>query len=675
MRALALAVVSLSLACKTSAPVEAPVVVSAPPPFAASTPDLDASRGPAWTSFPVGGVSAPIGDVGALDGGEAILLAGSGIFRWRNPDAVEPVCVSAREQVPGVALLSVQADGDRFVVLGGDEAEPVVWRSDDRGARCQRVRVPALFIRDAPRGAIQQTLHGAHAFVWSTTGAIVRSDDGGQTWRRLTTLPGVVDLAPGPAGSAIAAVAAGDAGERLRARLYALDQPSGTWHPVEGAELLYTPVTLQSLSDGGTLVGHGAGTLTLDASLVARARRVDPASRYTSHRPGIVAVAGEGRFLGATSALLYAIDASATEAVAAIPGAQAIHAIDASRDGWLWVTDGRGLWRGRYDAPFVEVSAHPLGGEAPAAFAARGARLLVVGSGRAAYRSDPREPWHRLTVPASVGRVLSAHIDEQGTLYALGSTGLAVSDAGEFAAVPAPSVPSPPSGATQFAAMGDRWVIAGGAVYTSDDHGAQWEPRLGHSYATPPSAPVMFGNPASPQPVVLASVLDPGGSVLALDLTRSLSRSDDAATTFTRVASLPTPEGPAMLRVYIPSVLAWDGARRIAVLHRDSMVLSADGGRTFSAASAPFVARWATFSGATLVASGSLSDLLPVACRHDDAQTLFVYTPDGWLAGPDACAHRGSLVAHDGDAVWLLDPAMNLQRASLSRLVRSLTGR
>ena len=178
---------ALALALVLGCRVAAPRVTLTPAP-APSSGSLVAPRAQppaaAWTTLSARGIASPIGDLGALEGGEAVVLAGGVIYRWRGVDAVEPVCAAERAAASSAVLLSVQADGDRFVVLGGDEAEPVVWRSDDRGARCEVVRVPRLYLRDAPRATLTQSLHGASAFVWGSTGAIVRSDDGGHTWRR-----------------------------------------------------------------------------------------------------------------------------------------------------------------------------------------------------------------------------------------------------------------------------------------------------------------------------------------------------------------------------------------------------------------------------------------------------------------------------------------------------------
>ncbi len=162
----------------------------------------------------------------------------------------------------------------------------------------------------------------------------------------------MIDVAPGPAGRAVAAANVGLRVDHARARLYALDASGTAWRPIERAENLRGPVSLSSF-EGGVHVAHTDGALTLGASLDVTASRVDPASRYAAHQPTIIAPAGEGAFLSTTRALLSSVDARASEPVAAIAGAREITAIDASRDGWMWATDGRGIWRGRADAPFA----------------------------------------------------------------------------------------------------------------------------------------------------------------------------------------------------------------------------------------------------------------------------------------------------------------------------------
>jgi hypothetical protein len=674
-RAWAMLVASALVACRAipTRTESATAVARAAGMISAPQPSSGTLRASLWTSIPSGSLPGAIGDLGALDGGEAIVLAGGVIHRWRGPDAVDPVCTAARAAASMSPLLSVQADGDRFLVLGGDEGEPVVWRSEDRGAHCEVSRIPSLFMRDAPRASLGHSLHGATAFAWGSTGAIVRSDDTGRTWRRLPSLEGVLDITPGASGGAVAAAVSGLGVEHARARLFSLEASSTSWRPVEGAETLHAPVSLQSRDDGSTYAAHADGALSLSPSHAVLSTRVDAASRYAAHRPTIIAPMGDERFVATTRSLLSTIDAATSEPVAALPGAREIHAIDASRDGWMWATDGRGIWRGRVDAPFAEVSSHPLGGQTPVAFAARGSTLLVVGNGRAvAWRDAASTAWRRSALPTAVGAVLAAHIDAQGTLYVLGSTGVAVRDAGEFVVVPAASLPLSNGMTPEFAVMGDRWVTASGAVFTTDDHGARWEAGFGASSLINLGTQTLLAPVGAQRPTVVAAVMH-GATVMVLDQTRSLWRSDDAATSFARVASLPSLDEPAMLMRASLSIIAWDGARRVAVLHRGEMQVSTDEGRTFTEAPVPFSVRWATFVGDTLVAAGgAASSLLPPSCHLDDASTLFVHTAAGWLPEPDPCLRRASLLAHDGDAIWFVDAALNVQRASLEALVRAV---
>lgn len=669
----ALLVAAMTAACRApegaSQRARVDRLVSSPQPSSGTL------RSSLWSVAPSGAMPGAVGDIGALDRGEAIVLAAGVIYRWSGLDAVEPVCARERAEASTCALVSVQADGERFVVLGGDESEPVVWWSEDRGASCSLTRLPSLFVRDAPRAALGQSLHGDVAFAWGTTGAVVRSEDGGRSWRRLPSLEGVLDVAPAPSGRTVAAAVVGLRVEHARARLYALDATATAWRAVERAETLRAPVSLSVVEDG-VRVAHCDGALSLDASLAVTATRVDVASRYAAHRPTIIAPASGGRFLSTTRSLLSLVDADAVDALAALAGAREISAIDAARDGWFWATDGRGIWRGRADAPFAEVSSHPLGGQVPVALAARGDRTLVVGNGRAvAWRDAARPAWRRASIPSSVGAVLAAHIDAQGTHFVLGSSGLAVSDAGEFVVVPSASLPLSNGMMPIFTVMGDRWVIASGAVFASEDHGARWEATFGGPGnltlgAHAASAPAMTQRPS-----VLAASVN-GSGVLVLDQMRSLWRSDDGAATFARLATVPGTEEPPFLARSVLSVIAWDGARRIAVLHRGEMQVSVDEGRTFTTAPVPFSVRWATFVGDHLVAAGGgASTLLPPACHLDDASTLFVYTDAGWVTEPDPCARRASLLASDGASIWFVDAALTVQRASLAAIVAEATRR
>lgn len=303
-----------------------------------------------------------------------------------------------------------------------------------------------------------------------------------------------------------------------------------------GAEHLRAPATIGRGDDGSVLVGDAAGTVWLPPDLARERveRRYDPAARDDRYAPGIVATAGEGEFVAATGAVLTRVGRRATTALAALPGARRIRAIDAARDGWWWATDGRGLWRARGDDGLRAAWAPPLQGEEPAAMAVRDGRVLVAGAGGAvAVRDGATGAWRDLTLPEGMGRPVAAHVDERGGLFVLTTSGLAVSDAMRFVAVPAPSVPV--GVPARIATLGDRWLIASVAAYVSDDRGGRWDARFGQAYERPLG--VHPREDASLE-VALAYAFA-RDAVMVVDATRALSRSDALGARFERVATLP----------------------------------------------------------------------------------------------------------------------------------------
>ncbi len=649
-------------------------VVTSPPAVAsatAATPSGTPSE-PVWRL-----VAGPLqvgafGDVGALDGGDAIVLSGGAILRWREEGATA-VCADARAEGNGLPALAVQADGDRFVVLGGDEAQPVVWRSDDRGAHCVMTRVPSLAIRDTPRGTLGHALHGSTVFVWSTSGAIVRSVDGGARWQRLASQPNVVDMAAFAHGTAVAAVSLAPRMEHAPARLLTLSD-AGTWTPLDGAEHLRVPVSLQPLADDGLAVAHGAGVLALSAARAPVARRDEPVSRHGMYAPHILVPAGEGRFFGTTPAALRVTRVEGTEVRAPLAGTSNVRAIDASRDGWLWLSDGVGLWRGRVDAPFVDVSHLPLGAQRPRVLAAHGGTVLVAGTGpAAAVYETARGAWRRMAMP-DTGATLAAAVDAQGALYVLGALGLAVSDAGEFATVPTPTF-DPVAGfeSTRLAIGEGGWLRLGPSVHFSNTHGASWRCTFGDPADAPPIDITRHGM-ARVYGIVASSVR--GARVMVLDAASTLWRSEDSGQSFVRLATLPQAEEPVYFRRAAPTLLAWDGADRVAVLHRGELVMSDHGGRDATVDEIPFAPVWADYVDDTLVAAGGALPSVFAAPSPDDAATVFrAHTPAGWQGAVTFAGSQGVLLTRDGDTLWALDARFALHRASLRALARTLVGR
>jgi hypothetical protein len=620
-----------------------------------------------WEVIPAGGVAGDVRDVGALSGGDAVVVTERSIVVWTPAGVVATACQPSVEEDD---FVGVQADGDRFVVVAGTEGRAVLWRSVDRGVHCERVTPPTVALRDTDVGRVGFSLHGERVHLWSTGGGVLRSDDTGLTWRRLPTLRGVAEVAPGPGDRTLAAAIIGSWGERRRLALHVLAEGGRSWEPVAGAEHLRGPVTIARGDDGSALVGDSAGTVWIPQDLARERveRRYDLAARDDRYAPGILATAGDGAFVAASGAVLTRVERRATTALAALPGARPIRAIDAARDGWWWATDGRGLWRSRGDESLQAATTPPLQGEEPAALAVRDGRVLIAGAGRAAaVREGATGAWRELALPEGMGRPVAAHIDERGGLFVLTTSGLAVSDAMRFVALPAPSVPV--GVPARLATLGDRWLIGSVAAYVSDDHGGRWDVRFGQTF----ERPLVIHPHEDVNLQVALGYAFARDQVLVVDTSRTLSRADALGAHFERFAALPG-EGEGRRPYLAQAIVAWDGGARVAVLAGGAAHVSRDGGESFTASPMPFVPRWAGWSDGVLVASGAVSHLLPPACRGDLRQSLFVETQAGWVPDPQACEQRGSLVAQDGDDLWMVDASLTLRRASLARLVRAVAG-
>ena len=618
----------------------------------------EAARTGVWETLPAAGWEGTVRDLAALPGGAAVVLFDHAIARW-TPEGLRPTaCASSAEEGD---FIGVRADGVCFVALAGNEARPTLWRSSDGGATCARGAVPSPAVRDTDVGRLGFTLRGPTILLWSSGGGIIRSDDLGHAWRRLPSLDGVLQVELGPADAVLAAASLSRGDVEARVALFALNPPGDRWRALPGAGHLRSPVAIIP-ADGGALIAHAAGASRVGPDLTLVDGRTDFAARSPHHALRIITPAGDGRALASTGAVLSWIDRSGRHPFAALPGLRPIEAIDASPDGWWWATDHHALWRGRFEEPPEPLWSLPLVGEHPVAMAARGGRVMVVGSSRTVALRDLRgeSGWQTLTLPEGLGRPVAGHIDERGALFVLTTSGLAVADARRFVAVPAPSVPSEAS--ARFVTFGDRWLIASARVWVSDDRGARWEARLGDA-----------GERALPGVAVtvpLGYAFD-REAVVALDSARGILRADGPGHRFEQVTTLPLDEGAGRGR-NAQAVVAWDGASHLAVFAGGAVFVSRDGGQRFAVRDTPFAPRWAAWVDDALVASGALSRLVPARCRGDLRQSLFVLADEGWVTDPEACEHRGAVTAQDGDELWMLGAGVSLQRVSLARFVRSL---
>ncbi|MEI8258777.1 MAG: hypothetical protein WCJ30_24165, partial [Deltaproteobacteria bacterium] len=236
-------------------------------------------RGPVWERIAPRDIALPVTDVGALSGQEAVVVAGGALYLvgGARPQAL---CEDTR---PSARV--IQAEGDHFVALGGSEGEPIVWRSADRGRRCQRVRLPPLTMRAAAqRGSLRLALDGNVAIAWTLAGAIAWSGDAGATWRRVSDLAGTIDVFTQTDGSLVAAsrmVAGADGlryGELLR--LYRLAHAGqGLWEPLAIAPERRYPLQVTHDDAGGLLLLDPLGTFRLGPDGQLRDEHPEPALR------------------------------------------------------------------------------------------------------------------------------------------------------------------------------------------------------------------------------------------------------------------------------------------------------------------------------------------------------------------------------------------------------------
>lgn len=605
-----------------------------------------------WRALVRDALPTPIRDVGALGGATAVVAAGGALFEAVAEGRFVPVCTEAL--VPGDEVLAVEASGDRFIAIGGNDLAPVLWRVEGRGARCVRTALPPLAqgVRDRPVGV---SLEGVNAWVWSPRGGVLRSTDGGARWHALPALPGVRRVFAGAGDETFAVVADGpDEAERSvarhRARLMRLDEiedQSPRWRVVAEDRLL--PAAASRAEDGRTWMVDADGALAIGPAGRVLSASWLPWSRTPADAPRVIVPVQGDRFFATAERLLFRVDADGLRPMGTLPGDRRVSAIDAAPDGSLWASDGRSLWRGGYDAPWEEQTRRPWSFALPVAAAVSGARIAVAtDDGALALSDDDGARWSTVRLPEGVGRVLALALNARGSVLALGARALALGDARRMVLLDAPAQDPALNEAPSVHAIGDRWVVVRGGVWTSDDDGARWSPRFGNEFQR---ATERGGAPIT---VLDARVLD--GSALLLDASFGLWRSEDAGETWRPVTESSTcpiatrnPWGAGR------SFLLWDGGARVGVLGRNALALSDDGGRAWSVQDAAFSAAAAALDprGAPVIAVDRVWTAARLCARGEGA-ALVVGHPHGIGLARESCAHRGAVVAFDrvrGDAV------------------------
>jgi hypothetical protein len=211
--------------------------------------------------------------------------------------------------------------------------------------------------------------------------------------------------------------------------------------------------------------------------------------------------------------------------------------------------------------------------------------------------------------------------------------------------------------------VGDRWILAAGDVFVSDDQGATWRPTL----RAPAGRAEAWG-------VVALATAPAARAVYALDGDGGLWRSDEVGDAFASIAPAPAaePSGRGALAFGVPTVrsdwLRWDGGDALlASVGRQLYRYDRDGrgGPVGSLRGVVFAAP--VDGGAVLAVSAATA---PAGdCPPDDAALLLTLAA-GSSPSPvdDVCAHGAVVFALDGDALYTADADGAIERASLRGL-------
>ncbi len=604
----------------------------------------------------------PVTDIGALSGREAVVVAGGLLFLVGGARA-EPICENTNP-----AARVIQAEGDRFIALGGSENEAFAWRSLDRGRLCQRVRLPPLWVRGAVgAGSLRLALDASVAIAWTLAGGIAYSGDAGATWRRVSDLPGAVDVFSMGDGSIVAAVRMLATAETLRygepLRLLRLAHADlGSWEPIAILPERRFPVQVTHSDAGGLLLLDPLGTIRLGPDGRPRDDHSEPALRSADERIRVAVPAGPDRFVIATERMLVSATERAFEPFAAFDPTQSL-AIDANDEGIVWFTRPAAIFRGRVDRTGLEaMTVAPRFSGRPARVAASGNLLAIVSlDGDVALSVNAGNAWrtvHLEGIADSDGAVF----DVGGNLLVVGGrpgepASLAVTDGQVIATmipreragvtardrVPGDLITTPAVGT-----VGERWVVIDGAVYSSDDEGAHWST---HSLG-------------GESPLLLAAAFR-GAGLMVLDVEGRLWRSDDGGSSF-RLLGAPDTLRRLVARS-VPLRIAWDGVGAITVAARDQVDRSTDGGATWQSTLLPPEAGY----GADVVClpDGRVARRMGVG-GSPEPTSLFVEDAVTHRLAPvdDAAMHAVAAMAVDGPWLYVAGPEGSLSRADASRL-------
>jgi hypothetical protein len=595
---------------------------------------------PPWRSLLANSLPMPLRAMSAVSADTAAVISESGAFLLRG-DAVTPICEEATDD--GAALVDVAAERGSVWVLGLQDRGVLAWRASADGA-CVALPSPGrtLTANSIPRVRAR----GGHVWVWAPEGPLWRSDDAGARWTALPALPPssrLRDVFAGPEGATWASVSSADTSDPrhpslYRGRVARLDEGSPPrWITVADDRAL--PVALSARRDGRWALADGVEWLEIERSGAPRAAHPLAWSRGVSDAPAVLTDAGDGRFFGSAGRQLLLADDRGVRALGLLPGSQLALALDASPDGALWATnlhslwqlDARGGWRDRTQRPWSAHGIIDARARGPfAAVATDGGQLLV--------REPDRARWVAQDLPASLGRAVALGINASGAVLALCERGAVLGDARGLAAVDAPVERGAMEETPSVHASGDRWVILRGGVWTSDDEGASWRPRLGAREGA-----------AATRPITALAVV--AGRAIALDEEFSLWRSDDAAATWRRASSsTPWPSAEPPRWNSARPLLAWDGRQRVALLARNLLAVSDDGGATWESRSVDALsAALALRDDGTVFIAARRTAGVGRACDSGQGVALMAGDLRGVALVRDGCEHLGDVISLNAD--------------------------
>lgn len=608
-----------------------------------------------WTTLTRDALPLPIRAISAL-GGSAVAVIALDRAHLVDDDGAWPMCQG--EIGYGDSLFEVAATPSYVLLLGARERRTTIWRSTRDDAECVPVDAPFVAV-DERRQPPRLAARGDTAWAWDSAGSVARSNDEGRSWTQLPRLLGLERVLGGPNGETWAAVANGPAVDvpvavRFRGRLARLDEQASPpqWRDVLEDRVL--PMAAGQAGEGEWRVADADAVIDLGRDLEVRSHSWLPWTRSRDDAPTAITAAARGQFFALGGRQFYRVDDAGLHPLGTLPGASMPQLIDASDDGALWAVDARGLWQGGRELAWRERAHRPWSATSILAAAARGRRVAVAtDSSQIVISADDGLSWDRVDVPAAQGRVVALAINARGTLLALCERGALMGDARGMTPIDAPSESGAMDERPSAHAIGDRWLILRGGVWSSDDDGARWVRRL--------STTARMSN--DERGVLALAVARE--RVLALASDYGLLSSDDAGGTWSSFGA--SGEGLFASRPRWNSgrpLLTWDGASQVAILSRRLLVHTTDRGARWNTRDLPAIAAAMRISsvGRIIVAlqhRGAGAQL----CENADGASLFVLTTGGFTLLRDACEHRGDAFAFDDERP---DEAVIAQAAGLA---------